>query len=67
MPVLNQITTIMSDTLPSTLEATTASLHTAQQAAGVLESTIKSLDAFRFLLSATPLLGNLVDNTRGIL
>ena len=60
-PVLNEINTIMSDTLPSTLEATTASLYTAQDAAQVLESTIKSLDAFRFLLSATPLLGNLVD------
>jgi hypothetical protein len=62
-PVLNEITTIMSDTLPSTLEAATASLSTAQEAAQVLESTIKSLDTFRFLLSGTPLLGNLVDQT----
>ena len=62
-PVLNEINTIMSDTLPTTLEATTASLYTAQDAAQVLESTIKSLDSFRFLLSATPLLGNLVDQT----
>jgi ABC-type transporter Mla subunit MlaD len=60
-PVLNQINTIMSDTLPSTLEATTTSLYTARDAAKVLESTIKSLDSFRFLISATPLLGNLVD------
>ena len=62
-PVLVEITTIMSDTLPSTLEAATASLSTAQEAAQVLESTIKSLDTFRFLLSATPLLGDLVDQT----
>jgi hypothetical protein len=62
-PVLTQINTIMSDTLPSTLKATTTSLYTAQAAAQVLESTIKSLDSFRFLLSATPLLGNLVGQT----
>ena len=62
-PVLDEIDTIMADTLPSTLEATTDSLYTAQEAAQVLESTIQSLDAFRFLLSATPLLGDLVDQT----
>jgi hypothetical protein len=59
-PMLNDINTIMSDTVPSTLKAATSSLYTAQEAAQVLESTIKSLDSFRFLLSATPLLGNLV-------
>jgi hypothetical protein len=64
-PVLNDINVIMSDTLPSTLQAATSSLYTAQEAAQVLESTIKSLDAFRFLLSATPLLGNLVGQTGG--
>jgi uncharacterized coiled-coil protein SlyX len=64
-PVLIDINTIMSDTLPSTLEAATTSLTTAQEAAAVLESTIKSLDSFRFLLSASPLLGNLVDQTGG--
>jgi uncharacterized protein YukE len=62
-PMLIDINTIMSDTVPSTLEAATSSLYTAQDAAKVLESTIKSLDAFRFLLSATPLLGNLVGQT----
>ena len=62
-PVLNQINVIMSDTLTSTIEAATSSLNTAQEAAKVLEGTIKSLDTFRFLLSANPLLGNLVDQT----
>ncbi len=62
-PMLMDINTIMSDTVPSTLEAATSSLYTAQEAAQVLESTIKSLDAFRFILSATPLLGNLVGQT----
>ncbi|OGN97766.1 MAG: hypothetical protein A2Z71_05840 [Chloroflexi bacterium RBG_13_50_21] len=62
-PMLNDINIIMSDTVPSTLQAATSSLYTAQEAARVLESTIKSLDAFRFLLSTTPLLGNLVGQT----
>src|SRR4030042_1447347 len=60
-PVVDQFTIITSDTLPSTLEAATTSLYTAQAAAQVLESTIKSLDNFRFLLSATPILGSLID------
>lgn len=59
-PVLDGINTIMASTLPSTLEATTASLYTAQEAARVLESTIASLDAFRFLLSGVPLVGDFV-------
>ncbi|MGC9395264.1 MAG: hypothetical protein ACP5J4_10455 [Anaerolineae bacterium] len=59
-PVLNEIDTIMAVTLPSTLKATTDSLYTAQEAAQVLESTIKSLDAFRFLLSDVPLIGDFV-------
>jgi ABC-type transporter Mla subunit MlaD len=59
-PVLDQIDTIMSTTLPSTLKAATDSLYTAQEAAQVLESTMKSLDTFRVLLSSTPLLGDLL-------
>jgi len=62
-PVLDEIDTIMAVTLPSSLKATTDSLYTAQEAAQVMESTIQSLDAFRFLLSATPLVGDLVDQT----
>lgn len=60
-PVLDQINTIMGETLPATLTSATASLKTAQQAAGVLDSAIKSLDTFRFVLSATPLLGAFVE------
>jgi hypothetical protein len=62
-PVLDEIDTIMAVTLPSTLEATTDSLHTAQEAAQVMESTIQSLEAFRFLLSDMPMLGDLVGQT----
>lgn len=59
-PVLEGVDTIMSVTLPSTLNATTDSLHTAQEAARVLESTIQSLDTFRILLSDVPLIGGFV-------
>jgi hypothetical protein len=59
-PVLDGVDNMMANTLPSTLRAATDSLYTAQEAAGVLESTIQSLDAFRFLLAGTPLLGDLV-------
>jgi hypothetical protein len=62
-PVLDQIDFIMSDTLPTTLQATSDSLYTAQQAAQVLESTIQSLEAFRFLLGSAPLVGDLVGAT----
>ncbi len=59
-PLITDINVIMSDTLPSTIQAATDSLSTAQDAAKVLEGTIKSLDTFRFLLSANPLLSSFV-------
>ena len=59
-PILIEFDVIMSTTLPSTLEATTDSLYTAQEAARVLESTIQSLESFRFVLSAVPLVGDVV-------
>ncbi len=60
-PVFDQINTIMGETLPSTLGSATDSLKTAQQAAAVLDSAIKSLDTFRFVLSAVPLVGSFVE------
>ena len=60
-PVLDQVNTIMGETLPSTLASATDSLKTAQEAAGVLDSAIKSLDSFRFVLSAVPLMGSFVE------
>jgi hypothetical protein len=59
-PVLDEVNILMSTKLPSTLKAATDSLYTAQEAARVLESTIQQLDAFRFLLSATPLVADMV-------
>jgi methyl-accepting chemotaxis protein len=60
-PVLDQVNSIMGETVPVSLETATESLKTAQQAAEVLDSAIKSLENFRFVLSATPLLGALVE------
>jgi methyl-accepting chemotaxis protein len=60
LPVIDGFDKMMAETLPATFEATTESLYTAQEAARVLESTIQSLDTFRFLLAGTPLLGDLV-------
>ena len=59
-PVVAEFNSIMGTTLPATIKTTTDSLQTAQEAARVLESTIQSLDAFRFLLSGAPLIGDLV-------
>lgn len=59
-PVLEKFDAIMTTTLPATLKATTDSLYTAQEAAGILESTIVQLDAFRFLLAGTPMIGDLL-------
>jgi chromosome segregation ATPase len=60
-PVLNEFNDIMAGALPSTLQNTSESLHTASQAAQVLESTIQSLNTFRTVLSDAPLIGNFVE------
>lgn len=60
-PVMAQVNAIMGETLPATLGSATDSLKTAQQAATVLDSAIKSLDTFRFVLSAVPLVGSFVE------
>lgn len=59
-PVLTQLDTIMGETLPSTLESTANSLKTAQEAAGVLDSAIKSLETFQVLMSGVPMVGSLL-------
>lgn len=59
-PVITQLNAVIGEVLPASIESASQSLQTAQQAAGVLDDTIKSLDTFRMLLSATPLLGSMV-------
>jgi methyl-accepting chemotaxis protein len=60
-PVLDELNVMLGETVPSTLESATESIKTAQQAAVVLDSAIKSLDTFRAVLSAVPLVGGFVE------
>jgi hypothetical protein len=60
-PVLDQINLLMGETLPSTMESANSSLKTAQEAADVLDSSMKTLDTFRFMLSAMPQMGAFVE------
>ena len=60
-PVFDQVNTIMGEKLPSTMQSASDSLKAAQQAAIVLDSAIKSLDSFRSVLSAVPLVGGFVE------
>jgi len=59
-PVITQLNQVIGETLPVTLESAADSLATAGQAASVLDGAIQSLQTFQALLSATPLLGALV-------
>jgi len=60
-PVLDQLNTFMGESLPATMESATISLKTAQEGAVVLDSAIQSLDAFRSVMSAVPLVGGFVE------
>ncbi len=63
-PVLDQLNVMLGKTVPSTLESASASLKTAQQAAVVLDSAIKSLENFQALMSAVPLVGGFVEKPK---
>lgn len=65
-PILDEVDGILGITLPSTVVAASDSLYTAQEAANVLERTIRSLDSFRFLLSSAPLIGDLVGQSEDV-
>ncbi len=55
-PAINKVNNLLSNSLPSTFEAATASLDTAEIAAQSLEGAIKSLDAFRTVMGNIPIL-----------
>lgn len=59
-PVLESIRGFMGDKLPATLESASSSLTAAQRGAEVLDSTMKSLDNFRFMMSSLPMIGPLI-------
>lgn len=55
-PVISQVNDLMGQQLPATLQAATTSLATAGDAAKSLEGAIQSLDTFRAVMGAVPLL-----------
>jgi hypothetical protein len=59
-PVIAQVNIMMGENLPDTLESATDSLKSAQQAAIVLDSSIKSLEAFQTAMSGVPLVSAFV-------
>jgi methyl-accepting chemotaxis protein len=56
-PMISQAEVVIGETLPATFEAVDDSLVAAQEAAQSLESAMKSFDAFRVVLEATPFFG----------
>lgn len=63
-PVLIQMNIVMGEQLPSTLQSTINSLNASQEAAASLESAIKSLDTFRMVMGASPLLSAFVPSSQ---
>jgi methyl-accepting chemotaxis protein len=61
IPLLDEINVMMSETVPAAFTSASESLKTAQQAAVVLDSAIKSLENFQVLLSSAPVLGAFVE------
>ncbi len=59
-PVIQEANLLMGENLPATLESATDSLRSAQQAAVVLDSSIKSLQAFQTAMSDVPLISSFV-------
>jgi hypothetical protein len=60
MPVIQEANLLMGENLPATLESATDSLKSAQQAAVVLDSSIRSLEAFQAAMGSVPLVSAFV-------
>jgi uncharacterized phage infection (PIP) family protein YhgE len=60
-PMLEQLQAFMGEKMPDTIQRAANSLRSAQKGAEVVDSAIKSLDTFRTVLSAAPLIGGFVD------
>lgn len=56
-PVLVQITELLGNELPGTLDSASTSLKSAQESAVVLDQAIRSFDSFKFVLAAVPFIG----------
>lgn len=60
-PVMSNLNEFMGVKLPATMEAASNSLQAAQRGADVLDSAIRSLDSFRSVMSAVPLVGAFIE------
>jgi peptidoglycan hydrolase CwlO-like protein len=56
-PLLNQITSLMGEKLPGTIQSASDSLVAAQSAAETLDSAMRSFDALKGVLAAIPFIG----------
>lgn len=60
-PALDQVNVMMSTNLPAILESANDSLRAAQEAAVVLDSSVRSLQTFQLAMGAVPLLSGFVE------
>lgn len=60
-PVIKQVNILLGENLPATLESANESLKSAQQAAVVLDRSVRSLEAFQIAMHAVPLVGDFVE------
>lgn len=60
-PVIDQATIMMGENLPGVLEGAVESLDSAQQAAVVMDSAVRSLEAFQIAMSDVPLIRGFVE------
>lgn len=64
-PVIAQVNTMMGENLPSILQSASDSLASAQEAAVVMDSTVRSLEAFQVAMGGVPLLSGFVEVPEG--
>lgn len=60
-PAIDQVNVMMSTNLPAILRSANDSLRAAQQAAVVLDSSVRSLQTFQLAMGAVPLLSGFVE------
>lgn len=60
-PAIDQVNVMMSTNLPAILESANESMRAAQQAAVVLDSSVRSLQMFQLAMGAVPLLSGFVE------
>jgi hypothetical protein len=60
-PAINQVNVMMSTNLPNILESANDSMRAAQDAAVVLDSSVRSLQLFQVAMGAVPLLSGFIE------